>query len=144
LSIAHPNQVWLDGPYDAATPDITVFRGGSEKEDVFNWDTNALYFQVPKGKKVIADKGLNGEPTKVITNCREYPKKMRNWISDALARQETLHTRLKSFNILGQRFRHEKSKEHTKQLHKMAVEAVCVIVQYDYENGQPPFDVTLP
>lgn len=27
------------------------------------------------------------------------------------------------------------------KLHKMAVEAVVVMIQYDYENGHPPFDV---
>jgi hypothetical protein len=27
------------------------------------------------------------------------------------------------------------------KLHKMAVEAIAVIRQYDYENGHPPFEV---
>ena len=143
MAIERAKQVWIDGPHDASKPDVTAFRGGDVEEGANNWDRNALYFQIPSGKKAVADKGLNGEPSKVITNSREYPKKMRDWISDVLARQETLHTLIKNFNILGQRFRHGKSKDHTKQLHKMAVEAVCVIIQYGYKNGHPPFDVTL-
>lgn len=82
---------------------------------------------------------LESQP-KIATNSREYPKEMREWIGKLLARQETLHTRLKSFNILGHRFRHGVSTQNKMNLHKMAVEAVAVIVQFDYEHGHPPFD----
>ena len=92
---------------------------------------------------MVADGGYAGEPSKIVTKSRQHPKEMREWIGQVLARQETLHTRLKNFNILGQRFRHGKSTSHKMELHKMAVEAVCVIIQYDYENGHPPFDVTV-
>ena len=55
--------------------------------------------------------------------------------------QETFHWRLKSFGILGQRFRHGKTTGDRMRLHKMAVELVAGIVQYDYENGHPPFEI---
>lgn len=49
----------------------------------------------------------------------------------------------RSFNILGQRFHHGKSTSQRMRLHKMAVEAVAGIIQFDYENGHPPFDIVL-
>jgi len=65
---------------------------------------------------------------------------MQGWLARALARQETFHARLKFFNILGTIFRHGTSTENKMQMHKMALEAVSVLIQYDYENGHPPFD----
>ena len=56
-------------------------------------------------------------------NSKDVPKKMQVWISQCLARQETLHIRLKFFNILGHQFRHGTSTEHRMTMHKMAVEA---------------------
>ena len=140
LSLQEPKIIWVEGGVPAAVPDITLFRGGDAK-DTDNWDENALYFQLPAGKKLIADDGLAGEPTKITTASRLHPKDLKEYISLAKARQETLHTKLKSFNILGQRFRHGKNTEEKMALHKMAVEALCVVVQYDYENGHPPFDM---
>ena len=95
----------------------------------------------------------------MTTNSSEFPDEMKFWIGRCLARQETLHARLKFFNILGNRFRHGTSVKERMSLHQMAVEAgkrscsvaiicyeliqsfeVCCLVQYDYENGHPPFD----
>jgi hypothetical protein len=57
-------------------------------------------------------------------------------------RHETLHTWLKSFNIfLDAASATKKNTEHRRYLHKMVVESVAGIVQYDYENGHPPFSV---
>ena len=53
----------------------------------------------------------------------------------ARARHETFNGRLKNFKILAERFRHGVPK------HKAVFEAICVIVQYDMENGHPMFDV---
>ena len=69
------------------------------------------------------------------------PPNSREFLARAKNRQETFHWRRKAFNILGHRFRHGKSTNHRMKLHKMAVEAVVVMIQYDYENGHPPFDV---
>lgn len=136
--------VWVNGPFVPSTADVTAFRGGKADENENKWDKSSLYFQVQKGNKLVADGGYVGEPTKIITTkSRQYPKVMRKWIGEALARQETLHGRLKSFNILGTRFRHGVGTKNKMDLHKTAVEAVTVIIQYDYENGHPPFDVTL-
>jgi len=76
----------------------------------------------------------------MTTNSKDLPKETQVWIGRCLARQESLHTRLKFFNILGHRFRHGTSTEHRMTMHKMAVEAVCTIVNYDFEHGHPLFD----
>ncbi|KAL7533813.1 hypothetical protein ACHAXR_006799 [Thalassiosira sp. AJA248-18] len=141
LSLEEPKIVWANGNAPASYADITYFRGGKVDEGKENWDRNALYFQVPEGKRLIADGGLSGEPTKITIASPLHPKKMRDYISLAKARQETLHTSLKSFNILGHRFRHGTDTEEKMELHKMAVEAIIVIIQYDFENGHPPFDM---
>ena len=48
----------------------------------------------------------------------------------------------KTFDILGQRFRHgRKGTEYKMELHKTLVESICVLVQYDMENGHPLFEV---
>jgi hypothetical protein len=48
---------------------------------------------------------------------------------------ETFNSRLKNFHCLDDRFRHGIDK------HKICFEAICVIVQYQLENGSPLFDV---
>ena len=141
LSIHEPNVVWINGPFPPSVSDITVFRGGDANEDEKERDQSALYFQLEEGDKAVADSGYAGEPRKIVMTKDEHSCEFKEFLARAKNRQETFHWRLKAFNILGQRFRHGKNTEHKMSLHKMAVEAVAVIVQYDYENGHPPFDV---
>jgi hypothetical protein len=49
----------------------------------------------------------------------------------ARARHEDVNSRLKRFKILSEQFRHTAAK------HKIAFEAVCILVQYSLENGHP-------
>lgn len=148
--------------------DITFFRGGKTKESKDTWDKSALYAQLPPGKRVITDSGYLGEPEKVLLTKGEHDSEMKRFIGRAKARQESLHTRLKSFSkfllkiphtvycqhnikhshfslfvidILKNRFRHGKSTELRFKLHQMVVESICVIVQFDLENGHPLMDV---
>lgn len=55
-----------------------------------------------------------------------------------------MHARLKNYKILKNRFYHGASTEEKMELHKMAVQAICTITQYAYENGHPPLDVQMP
>ena len=143
LSLHEPKIVWAEGPVVPSYADISMFRGGKSDEDVEEWDKSALYFQIPEGKRVIADGGYAGEPTKITISSNEHPAAMKKFIADAKARQETFHTRLKFFKILGNRFRHGKNTAEKMKLHKMAVDICCIIVQYDYENGNPPFELNI-
>lgn len=136
--------MWVDGPYPAAQNDLNVFRGGRVEDEKDKWDRNALYFQLPEGKMVIADDGLKGEPTKILVQSLNQPKELFEWQGKLKARQETLHTRLKNWKILKHRFYHGKNTELRMEMHQMAVEGICVITQYSYENGHPPFDVNMP
>ena len=96
---------------------------------------------MPEGKRVIADGGLAGEATKITIATKSQPKELKDYIKLAKARQETLHTGFKSYNILSHRFRHGKNTKEKLKLHEMAVEAISTITQYDFENGHPPFDM---
>lgn len=89
---------------------------------------------IPEGKKVLADSGLKGSE-KASTRMPGNSHKMKHFRSRAQGRQETLFFRFKVFSILRERFRHSYS------LHKMVLDDVAVIVQYDMENGHPLFDV---
>jgi hypothetical protein len=113
--------VWINGPFPASVPDITVFRSG-------------LKIMIPEGKKVVADKGYIGEKCISAPNSHD-PSEVRNFKSRARARHESFNSRLKNFKILDERFRHGEHK------HKEIFEAVCVICQYQLENGSPLFDV---
>ena len=104
-----------------------MFCGG-EANDKANWDKNALYFQLKGTNKCIADSGYNGKPSKIVTSKDEHSSKFREYTARAKNYQETFHWKLKSFNILGHRFRHGVDTEDRMKLHKMAVELVDGIV----------------
>mmetsp|Transcript_32564 Transcript_32564/g.55538 ORF Transcript_32564/g.55538 Transcript_32564/m.55538 type:complete len:170 (+) Transcript_32564:62-571(+) len=141
LAIYEARVVSVRGPDYPSTHDITVFRGGTTDEDINDRDQNALYFQLEEGHKCVADSGYAGEPEKIVMTQDEHPKDFEEFLARCKNRQETFHWRLKAFNILGGRFRHGISVEHRMELHRMAVDVIVGVIQYDYENGHPPFDV---
>lgn len=109
-----------------------TFNGGKKKDKQKN--PNCLANQIPAGKKVLADSGLKGS-AKASTRKASNSHEMKHFRARAQGRQETLFKRFKDFGILRQRFR------HGLDLHRMVLDAVAVIVQYDMENGHPLFDV---
>ncbi|KAL7537676.1 hypothetical protein ACHAXR_011645 [Thalassiosira sp. AJA248-18] len=142
IAIRRNKLVWIKGPEPAGSKhDITIFRGGTKEQGKKKWDPNSLYFKLPAGKKAVGDSGYAGEPGKVTTTRDQHSSELKKFLGRAKNRQESFHARLKSFNILGQRFRHGKSTKDKMAMHKTCVEAVCVIVQYDLENGHPLFEV---
>jgi hypothetical protein len=141
LDIKLAQIAWISGPHEASRHDITVFRGGTVEEGKKNWNRNALYFKLDQGKKLIGDDGYSGEPEKITKTQKYHSVELKRFLGRAKTREETLHTRLKSFKILRERFHHGVDTIKRKNLHQMAVEAICVIVQYDYENGHPPFEI---
>jgi len=129
------------GPEYPSTHDITVFRGGEPDESINNRDQSALYFQIEDGDKFVGDAGYAGEPEKIVMTQDEHPPDFKEFLARCKNRQDTFHWRLKAFNILGCRFRHGTSVEHRMELHRMAVDIIVGVIQYDYDNGHPPFDV---
>jgi hypothetical protein len=122
ISVFENRLVWMNGPYKASVHDITIFR-------------DKLMAKIPAGKKVIGDKGYRGEKAIISTPNSHDPPDVRHFKSRARARQESFNSRIKFFACLENRFRHGLAK------HKICFEAVCVIVQYQLENGSPLFDV---
>ena len=141
LAIYEPRICSSRGPIVPATRDITVFRGGTADQKIEDRDQDATYFKLQNGQKCIGNSGYAGEPSKVVLAKDEHSSEFKEFIARAKNRHETFHTRLKSFNILGHRFRTGKNTQNKLDLHKMAFELVSGIIQYDYENGHPPFDV---
>lgn len=122
ISVFENKVLWVDGPHAGSKHDITIFR---EK----------LMAKVPAGKRGIADNGYKGEPTVLCTPNTHDPKELRQFKSRARARQESFNKRTKNFKCLSTDFRHGIIK------HKVLFEAICVILQYELENGKPLFDV---
>jgi DDE superfamily endonuclease len=115
--------VWVNGPFEAGIPDINIFRNGGLKE------------MIPAGKRIVADNGYLGERAIISTpNSHDAPE-LRKFKRRARSRHETINARFKNFRILDSRFCHDRHK------HSIALEAVCVICQYQLEFGSPLFDV---
>ena len=89
--------LWTAGPKPASTHDITFFRDGTQvstnrlKNEAI-WDKNALYFQIPEGKKLIGDSGYKGGPSKISTSVVEHSDKVKEFLAQAKSRQETINT----------------------------------------------------
>jgi len=126
LSIYHSKVVWINGPFHASVHDLTIYQ-----------KPNGLKSKMPAGKKAVADRGYVGEAGARNLSMRNTfdSKAVRDFKRRVRARHENFNARLKSFQILDGCFRHGVKK------HKTVFEAVCVIVQYDMENGHPLFDV---
>jgi DDE superfamily endonuclease len=120
ISIHSSNLVWVNGPFPASTNDDTIFQ-------------SALKHVIPPGKKAITDSGYHGDKVTHTNRCCDEATKLL--IRRARQRHEKVNSRLKIFACLNQAFIHKLP------LHKSVFEAVCVIVQYQMENGSPLYDV---
>jgi DDE superfamily endonuclease len=134
ISLQRNRVVHVNGPYPAGVPDITIFR-----------TEGGLKSKMPDGKFATADRGYRGEPKLRIPNNRDAPL-VKEFKKRSQARHETFNARLKSFKILSTRFRHRHSHRGNPSVtchdnHKAAFEAVCVLIQYDMENGHPLFAI---
>ena len=120
---------WISGPHRGGKPDKSI---ASEK--------GGLLERVPQGKLVIADGGYNVEDSKLKEKLAlprpTDSKQVNNFKSRARLRHETLNSRLKNFEAL---FAH--SFRQGEIAHKHVFEAVCVIVQYQMDNGAELFAV---
>ncbi len=123
LDIYESRVVWTNGPFTAGQSSLAVFHkpGGFKT-------------MVPFGKKLIGDNGYQGEPC--ISTPNEFDSSIvKTFKERARARHKTFNKRIKEFKIVDERFRHGVAK------HKIVFEAICVIAQYDMENGRPLFDI---
>jgi hypothetical protein len=127
ISVFHAKVVFYDGPY----------RGGMHDLEMFRKKLKGLLAQYKK--VAISDRGFRSSD--VIENkLVSLPdgtdsKGLANFKSRARLRHETFNGRMKFFRIFEAVFKLGEDK------HKIAFEAVLVIVQYQMDNGSPIFAV---
>lgn len=123
LDLFESQIVWIRGPFKAGLSDSHVFQ-----------QDGGLGDKIPDGKKIIADNGYQGLEKVSAPNPYDDAA-VKRFKERARARHETVNSRIKNFRCVSETFRHGEEK------HQIMFEAVCVIVQYDMENGKPLFDI---
>jgi DDE superfamily endonuclease len=125
ISVFDDQCVWISGPHPGGKHDLTIFREG-------------LKAKIRPGKLVIADRGYRTSRDDEAMLCPpdevDSPA-LNNFKSRARLQHETFNGRLKRFQCLSETFR------HTQEKHRLAFEAVCVITQYQMDNGSPLYEV---
>jgi hypothetical protein len=81
------------------------------------------------------------EPSKIVVMRDEHSKEFKKFLARVCSRQETFFKGLKDWKILRCCFAYGSTTKGRKKLHKMAIEAIAVIRQYDSKNDHPPFEV---
>ena len=116
--------VWINGPFWAGLPDISIAQQGI----IGNLDHNEM---------VEADAGYEGEDWHIQTPADQHcrTKKEKQMKANARHRHEMVNERLKNFNVLANNFRHELEK------HSACFRAVAVITQLNIENGEKLWQV---
>jgi DDE superfamily endonuclease len=122
LSVYESKVVSVRGPFKASVNDKTTFDAH-------------LRERIPIGSVGIADRGYRGAHN--LSTPNQYDEAaVKDFKSRARARQESVFTRIKRFLAVRDQFRHQDIEKH-----KWSFVAVCVIVQYQFENGSPLTDV---
>jgi hypothetical protein len=104
-------------------------------------DRNALYFKIKESERIVGDSGYTGEPSRIVVWRDEHTQKYKKSLARVCSRQETFFKGLKDWRILKHHFAYGRGAKERTEMHKMMVEAITVIHQYDYKNGHPPFEV---
>jgi hypothetical protein len=133
ISVWQSRCVWINGPYPAGLRhDRALFCGAMTMDNPKStWDRDALLWKIPEGKKAIADSAYEGFPEKVTVKRPGHSAQVFTFLDRAQNRHESYNGRLQNYSILTHRFRHGTNTEEKMNLHKMAVGAVAVIVEYD-------------
>jgi hypothetical protein len=120
LSLNESKVVSIRGPFKASVHDKTMF-------------VSHLRDLIPDGCVGVADRGYQGE-NKLSTPNKYDTQDVRDFKRRARARQESFFTRLKRFGAVRDQFRHRDVEKH-----RWTFEAVCIILQYQFENGSALF-----
>lgn len=102
--------VWTNGPFPAATHDITIFCGGTKKNyGPATWHKSSLFHKMLPEKRVVGDSGYAGEPDKVSITLAGHSPQTKELFARIKSRGESLFRAYKSLNIMGGApFRHTK------------------------------------
>jgi hypothetical protein len=125
IDIYRSKVVWISGPH----------RGGKHDKVIFS---EGLQAKIRPGKKIITDRVYGSQATPeeherlALPNPIDNPV-LANFKARARARHESFNGRLKFFESLNKTFCHNSDN------HVHIFEAVCVIVQYQMDNGAELF-----
>lgn len=120
ISVATGHIVWVHGPFPCGKyNDIRIFR------------LKLKNLLLPH-EKVIADRGYRDEKCVYLPNDLIYAD---NLYSSVRARHENANRRIKQFNIISNRFRHDLSLQH------FCFFAAANLAQLMIENGSPLFSI---
>jgi hypothetical protein len=124
LNLRTGELVWIHGPFPCGRwPDIVIFR-------------HALMSHMEEDEKAEADDGYIGEPGKTLTpKLNTHNESDREYRQYTRARQETVNKRLKDWNCLALKQRHDLEK------HSVMFRAVAVILQLSVTSGEPLFQI---
>jgi hypothetical protein len=97
---------------------------------------------IPPGKRLIGDRGYNGEPEKISTPNDHDAPLTSIYKSRVRSRHETFNGRLKDFKILDDTFRHTNKRENEENFddHERVFQSICVLIQYDMKY-KPLFEI---
>jgi DDE superfamily endonuclease len=133
MHLTKPQCMSIVGPMKAATHDMEVFRVKSKGK-----------LKIMPGKMLIADSIFKAgkkpehqdEVGMFALPSSADPEELRRFKSRARARHESFNGRLKYFSFLRDGYRGIDIDKHGS-----AFKAICVIVQYQMDNGSPIFSV---
>jgi len=118
--------VWAHGPFVASVGDATIFK-----------ETLADLLVDDEGVEV--DQGHKGH-NKLKTPTTATSQKYRKEKSVARGRHENVNSRLKIFNVLNIPFRHLNPRNKMMAKHGLCFNAIVVIVQLKFQNGEGLYD----
>ena len=122
ISIFENRVVWVNGPFKAGMGDLEIFK-------------SKLKDKIPKGKRVLGDRGYRGLPDIISFYNSLDVDPVREFKERALSRHENFNYRMKRYDVLSQIFRHDHEQ------HDVVFDAVLVICQLDLMLESPLFDV---
>ncbi len=104
-------------------------------------EKSSLYFNLPKGLRLVGDSAYEGQPDKVSTTNDAHDSAMKELFARMKSLQETVFKRLKDFKVLRRPFCHGQGTKDKLEKIRLSFEACLVLVQYDIENRHPLFQV---
>ena len=118
---SHRAICWRSGGDPASKHDLAKYREG-------------LKAKIPKGKKLIADKGYRGEYSTITVANSLDSDAVRDFKNRARSRHENFNFRIEKYEILRRPFR------NGIELHKKVFDAVLVLACYELKD-EPLFDI---
>jgi hypothetical protein len=117
---------------------ITISKGGTN--DKGNVIKSGLLDRLPNGKRAIVDGGYPGDMNKLSGYNQFDSDELKKFKARVKSRHETFNARLKIYDVLGDKYYHDKEK------FPACMEAVAILVQFtiadtDPESAEPLGDV---